>query len=184
MFGIIDINHINLLQSIPKLSNKDMAIVVKDILVLLPSYQTPHSPRGVELLRRLLDKAIVSFRTDFRPGDRASFENTRFHLGLAKFIVLEEHVCSPVNLLQFYCTHLIGKMTLAKLAPDDAASIISDTAEILSACDDQSREGPHVGLIPLRRQVVDACPILLEVNQALYSHHIHMANANVGTSDL
>jgi hypothetical protein len=136
--------------------------------VSLPSYKNPNSSRGNDLLQLLLARANASFRTEFRPDDYASFKNTRFFLDLAKIIVLDERISSPVDLLQFYCTSLIGKMTLVKLSGDDSLSVISDTAKILTACDNEHGQQTAAKLPPLQRQIVDACPILLEASLSFH----------------
>jgi len=151
--------------------------------VSLPSYRDRNSPRGNELLQYFLDKAKTSFRTDFRPGNQASFENTRFSLNLAKHIVLVERLASLTDLLQFFCVSMIGKMTLQKISPDGQVSVISDTADILAACHEDVRCRTSAQFSSLQRQVTDACPILLEVSYP-FPHYLPygiMLSSNPGS---
>jgi hypothetical protein len=144
------------------LANADLQVIVKNLLVSLPSYRNPNSSRGNDLLQLLLDKAKTSFRTESRPGDNSSFDNVRLYLNLAKYIVLTEKVASPTTLLHFFCASMIGKMTLQRLRPGDRVLIICDTAEILTACHEDAGSRGAKQWSFLQRQITDACPILLE----------------------
>jgi len=150
------------LQAIPKLEYKDTELAVKDLLLSLPSYK-PHSPRGNALLVVLLEQASVSLRKDIQPGKPASLETTRHYLDLAAFVVIEKRIAPPIDLLRFYYTSLAGKMTLQRLSIDDQTWVICSMAETLAACDQDPKNHDGPQLSALRRQVIDACPILFEV---------------------
>jgi hypothetical protein len=150
-------------QVIPRLDDADVEVIVKDILVSLPVLKEPDSARGSGLLKSMLEEARSAFRNDFRPGNSASFAPTRLYINLAKHLVLKEKLALPTELLQFFCASMIGKMTLQKFSADDRVSIISDTAEMLTACCEDVRCRGSKEFLSSQRQIVDACPILLEV---------------------
>jgi hypothetical protein len=161
------INHYTLIcQAIPKSNAADTETIVKDILLPLSSYKPP-SLKGADLLKMITEKAKTSFRVDFRAGDPSSFNNMRSYLNLATFLVSEEQAAPPNDLLRFYCITLTGKMTLQKFFPEDQLFIIYNTAKTLATCEDANgmcRDDAALEELPtLRKQIVDACPILLEV---------------------
>ena len=132
------------------------------MLVSLPLFREPNSTRGNELLKSILEEARSSFRNDFRPGNSASFASTRLYISLAKHIVLKEELALPTELLQFFCFSMIGKMTLQKFSAEDRVLVISDTAEMLTVCYEDIRCRDWKEFLSSQRQIVDACPILLE----------------------
>lgn len=150
-------------QAIRKLGSADTEIIVKDLLLALPCYK-PHSSRGRELLLVLLEKAKESLRTDLQSGKQSTLPMTRPYLDLAALIVNDKRVAPSIELLWFYCTSLMGISTLREMSLDAQIYVISNLAETLQTCegDPKAPDGPQ--LPSIRRQLVDASPIILQVS--------------------
>lgn len=54
-------------------------------------------------------------------------------------------------------------MTLQRLTPDDQTLVVCQMAETLVACDRDAKPLEKSQLAAIQRQIVDACPVLLEV---------------------
>ncbi|EGO00417.1 hypothetical protein SERLA73DRAFT_180997 [Serpula lacrymans var. lacrymans S7.3] len=153
-----------LLSAMTRLNNSEVEMAVKDLLLSLPCYQS-YSSRGDELLGVFLDKARSSLRD--RSSDPASMETIDFCLSLADLIVFQKRISSPALLLQFFCTSLTGKLVLQRFSRDHRFMVVGRIADTFDACESESRHNAR-GCSPeklshLRKQVVDASPILLEV---------------------
>ncbi|KAF4599127.1 hypothetical protein EYR40_006216 [Pleurotus pulmonarius] len=156
-----------LLAAIPKLPPSDVAKIVKEILLLLQTYSTP-SQQGKTLLRVLLDLARDSLRKAIRGSasrQAISFEDTQCYLQLAHILAVERSAAPATDLLAFYLTSLASKMTLQRLSPSDQVLAIGQLADAFLA---SGRDDTSVGLVTeeettkVRRQAVDACPVLFE----------------------
>ena len=155
-------------------STADIDIIVRDILLSLPSF-SKSSSRGEELLETLLEEAKTLLRIDLPHDDsRSSLRRTRGYLDLAYLVAVDKQVAHPSQLLRFYCANLVSKITLARLNEDLQVYVLTSITEILSACEDR---GPAPGFLPgpassLRNQVVAACPSLLSVGHLLWRHSV------------
>ncbi|KAF4597852.1 hypothetical protein EYR38_006243 [Pleurotus pulmonarius] len=156
-----------LVTAIPKLPPPDVAKIVKEILLLLQSYTTP-SQQGKTLLRVLLDLARDSLRKAIRGSasrQAISFEDTQSYLQLAHILAVERRAAPATDLLAFYLTSLASKMTLQRLSPSDQVLAIGQLADAFLA---SGRDDTGLGLVTeeetakVRRQAVDACPVLFE----------------------
>ncbi|KDQ27336.1 hypothetical protein PLEOSDRAFT_1041808, partial [Pleurotus ostreatus PC15] len=156
-----------LLAAIPKLPPPDVGKIVKEILLVLPSYNT-QSRQGKALLRVVLDLARDSLRKALRSSasrQAISFEDTQFYLRLAHILAVERSAAPATDLLAFYLTSLASKMTLQRLSPPNQVLAIGQLADAFRA---SGRDDTSLGLVTeeetakVRRQAVDACPILFE----------------------
>ncbi|KAF9452359.1 hypothetical protein P691DRAFT_234508 [Macrolepiota fuliginosa MF-IS2] len=152
-----------LFAAIPHLGMKDLQLIIKDLMYALPAFK-PGKPneRGSELLQLLLaEKATPALKTDLHVGSKTLvLTMTRPILEICEHITCALQVAPAVDLLQFYCTSLIGKITLQKFQPAEQQWIVCSLARVLGAAEGQ-RHTPR--LVSLRRTIVDACPYLLEV---------------------
>ncbi|KAI0948946.1 hypothetical protein AcW1_008681 [Taiwanofungus camphoratus] len=130
-----------LLKAVSKLAPADTDIIVKEILLSLPSFK-PFSDRGKQLLGVVIDRAKSTIKTDLPPGsERSSLENTRYYLDLASFIVVDKCLTQPSQLLRFYFTSLMPKMIFLRLNEDAQTLVMSNTAALLSASEQNGPEG-------------------------------------------
>lgn len=152
-----------LLMAIKRLETRDVEVIIKDLLLMMPCY-IPGSARGMDLLHVLIDKARSSLNV--KSNDLGSIKTIDFYISLAHFVAIQKRVASPVVLLRFYCTSLMGKPVLQRFSPEEQLVLAGRVVEALEACEDESRLRPqicsHEQLSFLRRQVVDGAPNLLE----------------------
>ena len=131
----------------------------------MPCY-TPGSARGMDLLHVLIDKARSSLNV--KSNDLGSIKTIDFYISLAHFVAIERRVASPVVLLRFYCTSLLGKPVLQRFSPEEQIVLTGRVVEALKACEDESRVRPqlcsHDQFSLLRRLVIDGAPNLLEAS--------------------
>ncbi|KAI0784717.1 hypothetical protein C8Q75DRAFT_724050 [Abortiporus biennis] len=153
-----------LLKAIKKPNLPDIDIIVKDVLLSLPSFSR-FSTRGSELLDTLLTTAKVSLKADLasQPDTPSPLPQTLPLLNLASYIALEKRVAYPVPLLRFYCSNLISKMTFIRLTEETQNAILDGVGGVLEGCEkkevvemDTNKELPI-----LRKQVVEASSVLL-----------------------
>ncbi|TFK74260.1 hypothetical protein BDN72DRAFT_760050 [Pluteus cervinus] len=156
-----------LLEAIPRLPPSDVEIIIKDLLLSLPAYKH-NSQAGTPLLRVLLNKASANLRLDLRAPKDVKLDNALPYINLAKLIVLQHPVASPTELLRFYFISVASKIPLQKLAPETQLAAICELIEVLAACENDSTSQGSQDLVSLRRQIVDACPYLLEVSFNCY----------------
>ncbi|KAH7888946.1 apoptosis inhibitory protein 5-domain-containing protein [Phlebopus sp. FC_14] len=153
-----------LLLSLRRLDTRDVGVIVKDILLRLPCYRKTRA-RGDALLQVLLNRAVAPLQT--RSSDPVSLKTTLFFLSLAQTVVVDRAAGSLTQLLRFYITNLTPRITLRKFPQADRVTIISWIAEALLISETNSgvsfQQAGRDELLRLRRQAVDACPILLEV---------------------
>jgi hypothetical protein len=104
-----------------------------------------------------------------KSNDLGSIKTIDFYISLAHFVAIQKRVASPVVLLRFYCTSLMGKPVLQRFSPEEQLVLAGRVVEALEACEDESRLRPqicsHEQLSFLRRQVVDGAPNLLEASR-------------------
>ncbi|KAG2095510.1 hypothetical protein BD769DRAFT_1516823 [Suillus cothurnatus] len=152
-----------LLTAIRRLETRDVEVIIKDFLLMMPCYR-PGSARGMDLLHVLIDKARSSLNV--KSNDLGSIKTIDFYISLAHFVAIQKRVASPVVLLRFYCTSLMGKPVLQRFSPEEQLVLAGRVVEALEACEEESRLRPqicsHEQLSFLRRQVVDGAPNLLE----------------------
>lgn len=151
---------LNASKAIPKLNFNTVTVIVKDLLLSLPSYHKD-SPRRQVLLGMLLEKIKPCLDHDLHSRKPAELTTTRPYLELAGFIVLESKTAFSCDLLQYYCNSLIGKMFLQKLEVDDRLWVIYNLADVFASCKENSENDKQFML--LRSRIVEACPFLLEV---------------------
>lgn len=149
----------SLLTAIPKLNFNTVNVIVKDLLLSLPSYHK-YSPRGQVLLGMLLEKIKPCLDHDLHSRKPAELTTARPYLQLAGFIVLESKTAFSCDLLQYYCNSLIGKIFLQKLEVDDRLWVIHNLADVLAFCKENPENDERFML--LKSRIVEACPFLLE----------------------
>lgn len=141
---------------------------------MMPCY-IPGSARGMDLLHVLIDKARSSLNV--KSNDLGSIKTIDFYISLAHFVAIQKRVASPVVLLRFYCTSLMGKPVLQRFSPEEQLVLAGRVVEALEACEDENHLRPqicsHEQLSFLRRQVVDGAPNLLEAS------HPHNSTINL-----
>ena len=137
-----------------------MDTIVKDILLRLPCYRD--SSGGDELLQAILDKAATLLQT--RSNDPVQLKDALHYLAVAQIATVDLHATPPVKLLQFYISSLTRKLVLQKFLPEDRIRVISWTMDALSVSERETATQTQQ-IAQLRRQVVDASSILLEVSR-------------------
>ncbi|OSX65813.1 hypothetical protein POSPLADRAFT_1043402 [Postia placenta MAD-698-R-SB12] len=149
-----------MLKAVGKLPPSEIDVIVKEILMSLPSFK-PSSPRGRELLDLLLERARASLKAELPSGgERSSMQQTRHYLSLASHIVIEKRVTQPAPLLRFYFTSLSSKITLLRLDEDAQIFVLSQIADLINSYEERSSQG--TGQSPtedalLRKQIPDVC---------------------------
>lgn len=133
----------------------------------MPSLKT-RGRNGNTLLKTLLDSANQTFKDDLRSGsDISSLSNIRVYLQLARLLAVEKGAADPLLLLRFYlASRLISKIMFQQLTDTTQTMVIAEIADAWSACDailqrNEASNRDHI--ILARNQLVEACPILLEV---------------------
>lgn len=147
-------------------SASDAPRIVTDILLHLPSFKGRYILRGAELSQILLNQAEHSLKEDLASGDKTvSLALTRSFLDLAAVLSVENSVANPMPLLRFYCSSLLVKDTLQRLAPVAQSFVAVHLAEALAACSRFLQPGSAETdeLSSLRAQVVDGLSLLLSV---------------------
>ncbi|KAI0829746.1 hypothetical protein BC628DRAFT_1477435 [Trametes gibbosa] len=157
----------NLFKAIPRLPQKDVDVIVKDILASLPSFK-PSFSRGKELLDVLLAQARATLKADIPSGsEKGSLRHARHYLDLASFVTLDARLAHPSPLLRFYYSNLTPKLVLGRLAERDQAFVLCNVADIVAASADAAKQpwnGADLGNdAALRRQFLDICSVLLQV---------------------
>ncbi|GJE89989.1 hypothetical protein PsYK624_061080 [Phanerochaete sordida] len=145
-------------KAITKLPPPDVEIVVKEILLPLPSFSPSNAPRGSELLNVLLDEAKAAWKSEQpRDDDRHSIPRTRFFLTMAHEIVVERRIAAPLNLTRFYIATFGPRTVLQNLTEDAQAFVIRHVAESFSLMQDTGRND----YISIRNQLVEANSTLM-----------------------
>ncbi|KAH9859015.1 hypothetical protein C2E23DRAFT_880401 [Lenzites betulinus] len=171
----------NLFKAIPRLSQKDADVIVKDILAPLPSFK-PTFARGKELLDLLLAQARATLKADLPSGgEEGTLRHARHYLDLASFIAVDARLAHPSHLLRFYYSNLTPKLVLGRLPEDDQAYVFRNVAAIFTACEEFKASVPPTGPAAnvarqhgssadtgnddaaLRKQFLDICSVLLQV---------------------
>ncbi|KAF9241809.1 hypothetical protein BU15DRAFT_44574, partial [Melanogaster broomeanus] len=157
--------------SITRLDTREVDVIVKDVLLQLPCYRAGYS-RGDDLLQVLLDKATTLLQA--RSNDPELLKIALRYLSLAQAAVVDRHAASPIKLLYFYINSLSRKMVLQKFPPEDRVTVITWIMDVLSASEAGTQTQQN---LQLRRQVIDASSILLEVlfDSKLYGSHLWRA---------
>ncbi|KAH9017322.1 hypothetical protein EDB85DRAFT_2155272 [Lactarius pseudohatsudake] len=145
-----------------KSSAADVAKIIEDILVFLPSFNDGRpTQRANELVHLLLARVASALREDLVPGrNPASLEQFRGYLELSYLLPRERRrwircsSCAPT------ARPLMGKMTLGRLSHEFRAFFVARPAGALSACSHQ-KSPESSSLVSMRRQVVDALSVIL-----------------------
>lgn len=127
----------------------------------LPAFasQKP-SERGSELLQLLLAEKILPALKEDLQSDSKVLSTTRPILQICEHLSCILQAVPAVDLLQFFCASLIGKITLQKMQVIDQQWIVCSLARVLRVAEKQA---PSPRFSALRRAIIDACPYLLEV---------------------
>ncbi|KXN90634.1 Apoptosis inhibitor 5-A [Leucoagaricus sp. SymC.cos] len=150
-----------LFAAIPRLGEKDLGLVLKNLMYALPAF-TSRKPneRGSELLQLLLAEKVSQALKEDLHSKTISLSKTRPALQICEHLTCVLKAAPAVELLQFFCSSLIGKITLQKMQTTDQQWIICSMARVLGTAEKQPR---NARFSSLRRTIVDACPYLLEV---------------------
>ncbi|KAG9316828.1 apoptosis inhibitory protein 5-domain-containing protein [Chiua virens] len=146
-----------LILAISRLNTDDVDVIVKDILLRLPCSRD--SFRGDELLQVILNKVATLLQT--RSNDPAQLKVALHYLSVAQMTTVDFHATPAIKLLQFYISSLTRKLVLQKFPPEDRIQLISWIVDALFTSERES--ATHAQIAQLRRQVIDASSILLEV---------------------
>ena len=134
---------------------------------MMPCYG-PGFARGMDLLHVLIDKARSSLNV--KSNDLGSIKTIDFYISMAHFVAIEKRVASPIVLLRFYCTSLMGKPALQRFSAEEQFVLAGRVVQALKACEDESRVRPQIcsreQFSLLRRLVVDGAPNLLEASHS------------------
>ncbi|KAJ7049970.1 apoptosis inhibitory protein 5-domain-containing protein [Mycena amicta] len=152
-----------LLAAIPTLPTEDINVVVKRLLLRLPSFG-PQSPRSNTLVQTLVELTKSHFKTELK--QHASLVATRFYMDLVVYLVVEKALGSPVELLHLYFPTIVSKRTLPELSAVDQSYVICNLAETLAASEKDTKSRGSSQLVLLRNQSVDASPTIFEVGVA------------------
>lgn len=152
-----------LFAAISRLELDDLDHVLQNLVYCLPPFTSrKFSERGSELLQLLLvEMGLPALRSDLHSKTK-SLSATRPVLQICEHLTCDLQVVPAVDLLQFYCTSLIGKIVLQRMPVSDQQWIICSLARILGMA---TRQPQNSQFISLRRTIIDACPYLLEVFQ-------------------
>lgn len=168
-------------QAIPHLGMDDLQLVIKNFICALPAFRSKQpGERGSELLQLLLSRKVSpALRADLQSGSKALAPTTKSLLDICEHITCILFAAPAVDLLQFYCTSLIGKITLQKFEMAEQQWIICHLARVLGVAENQ--ETSQLSL--LRRMIVDASPYLLEVcpvsvTSVTIAHRNHRCSTN------
>ncbi|EKM48038.1 uncharacterized protein PHACADRAFT_214979 [Phanerochaete carnosa HHB-10118-sp] len=145
-------------RAIAKLPPADVEIVIKEVLLPLPSFSPPNALRGGELLNALMGEARSAWKSESPQGsDRSSIPRTRFFLELAHEIIVDKRIAPPHNLLQFCVATLVSKVVLQSLTDDVQAFVVRCIAESF----DLMQESSPSEIPSIRDQLVEASGSLL-----------------------
>lgn len=140
----------------------DLQLTAKDLIYALPAFRSGQvNERGTELLRLLLvEKVTPALKADLLNSPGApTLRETRPLLEMCEHIACMLKVAPAVDLVQFYCSSLIGKIALQKFEGAEQQWIVCRLAQSFNVATEQ---GEDSRLLSLRRAIVDACPYLLE----------------------
>lgn len=151
-----------MVQAIARLDASDVDVIVKDILLRLPCCRK--GSRSEELLQVLLDKAAALLQT--RSNDPEQLKNALHYLSVAQMTTIDVHATPAIKLLQFYISSLTRKLVLQKFRPEDRIQVISWIMDALSVSERETATQSQQ-ITQLRRQIVDASSILLEVSRMM-----------------
>lgn len=132
---------------------------MKDILLRLPCCRD--GSRGNELLQVILDKVTKLLQT--RSNEPVQLKAALHYLSVAQTATVDVHATPAVKLLQFYTSSLTRKLVLQKFLPEDRIQLISWIMDVLSVSERETATQTQQ-IAQLRRQVMDASSILLEVS--------------------
>jgi hypothetical protein len=148
-------------QAVPHLGIDDLQLAVKSLICSLPAFKSKRpTERGSELLQLLLNGQVTtSLKADSPSGSKSLSPSTKLLLDICEHITCVLLAAPAINLLQFYCHSLIGKIVLQKFQPDEQQWIVGRLARILGVAENQATSQ----LPTWRRTIVDASPYLFEV---------------------
>ncbi|KAH9020863.1 hypothetical protein EDB85DRAFT_507758 [Lactarius pseudohatsudake] len=146
-----------LIKAVSKSSAADVAKIIEDILVFLPSFNDGPGPPTAHGRRLSAQGGPPAWA---EPGEPGAVPRVPQAVGLLCHV---KGAADLAHLLRFYCTSsLMGKMTLGRLPQDPCMFFITRLAGALAAC--SHRKSPESSeLASMRRQVVDVLTIILPV---------------------
>ncbi|KAJ3538874.1 hypothetical protein NM688_g6450 [Phlebia brevispora] len=150
-----------LMKTMFKLPPADINIIVKDIVLSLPSYSR-YSQHGDELL----DIVLVEAKASVKSEELSPQTKTRQYLSLAAYLAIEKRVARPTNLLQFYCQNFASRIVLLKFTEEMRVFVIENFANALSSLQENAPKMATPSaeeVIHLRNNTIDACPGLFAV---------------------
>lgn len=143
----------------------DIDIIVKDILLSLPSFGR-YSQRGNDLLESILTEAKTAHKSELSTdGGLSPLTKTRYYLSLAAYVAIERHVARPTSLLRFYCQTFASRITLLRLNADLRAFVIDNFAKALSSLQENAPKMVNLSA----EEVTQLCNTVVDVSPALFS---------------
>ncbi|KZT29090.1 hypothetical protein NEOLEDRAFT_1128637 [Neolentinus lepideus HHB14362 ss-1] len=152
-------------QAIAKLPYSDVDLIVRNILLALPSYRS-YSSRGDKLLQTILARARSTLAQDLRPAAHPlSLPSTRPYLALAALVSLERRAGHPLHIVRFFCSTLINRMAFSRLDQETQLIVIHSLAEALEVVTSDVKNFNHAlseELLSVHNQAVDASVVPFE----------------------
>ena len=147
---------------------EDIDILIKDILLALPSFGR-YSQKGDNLLDVIIEEAKSSYKIEHAAeSDILPLSRTRYYLNLAAYISTEKRAARPTNLLQLYCSTFVSRIVMLKLSPDALLNITENFANVLAALQENAPKmttpPSNEELTRLRNASVDAFAVILSVS--------------------
>ena len=159
-------------QAMTRLDTGDVDVIVKDVLLRLPCYRG--GSRGDELLQVILDKATTVLHT--RSNDPVQLKVALHYLSVAQMATVDLLATPAVKLLQFYTSSLTRKLVLQKFHPEDRIQLISWIMDALSVSERETATQTQQ-VAQLRKQIIDASSILLEVSLRMFIESLKLSRA-------
>jgi len=145
----------------------DLDRILQNLVYCLPPFTSrKFNERGSELLQLLLAEMVLPALREDLHSDTRYLSTTRPILQICENLTCSLQVVPAVDLLHFFCTSLIGKITLQRMQVSDQQWVICSLARILGMA---ARQPQNSQFLSLRRTIIDACPYLLEVCHDFWS---------------
>lgn len=150
------------------MSSTDIDVIVKEILLSLPSFKSDSS-RVQELLDILLQLARSSSKADRESHPTNSpLTTTSYYLDLLSYIVVDRHLTDPRQLMQFYSANFISRVILSRLSQEAQVTVLSHIARILAACEERTDASPSTYAFSTEKATpfYNASTVLFQVSRA------------------
>ena len=144
---------------------KEQHIIVKDILLCLPSLKPRSADRiNDELLRRLLARARPLLEIDTKPQPCKFSETTRLLLELAIFVCVEldKAVANPTQLIRFFSDSVISS-SVGRFSAETKVFFMTLLGETWAACESRIDERDRDWV---RKYITDCSSGLLPVSSS------------------